>query len=290
MVRLGIRLAMAGALGALLCACGTTSGSMAIVRGHDGSEHHEIAELPRLFPELAQLREAALASAAVYQDIPVTEKLTGVLPPQWEEDTDLPRTKVDGKRQTPDLTYRLWVNRQSSPPVALLAFRGTHIPADWISNLRWFGASIGIEDHYEQTERVTADIINVIRERYGPQTKIVTTGHSLGGGLAQTAAYRSCGAVTTVFAFDSTPVTRHRTAKGCDGRPNDFFRVFEQSEILSYARFIVRLALGLREKEPRITEIKVHLFNGIFVTAHSMQDLATKLVGELPQQQTAAVP
>ena len=59
--------------------------------------------------------------------------------------------------------------------------------------------------------------------------------------------------------------------------PRNFYRVFEQSEILSYARFVVRLALGLRGADPHMTEVKVHLFEGVGVRAHSMQDLASKL-------------
>jgi hypothetical protein len=107
----------------------------------------------------------------------------------------------------------------------------------------------------------------------------MTAGHSLGGGLAQTAAYVSCGAIQTVFAFDSSPVTKHRAGNPCPPKatPRNFYRVFEQSEILSYVRFLLRMALGLKKADPHMMEIKMHLFRGVFVRAHNMRELAVGL-------------
>ena len=295
MINVSVRLAAALLLGAILSSCGTTTYT-ATVRERDRNGRRisapvEIAHLPQKYPELKVLRDAAAFSAAVYVDVPVTTPLadTASLPASWREDTDLPRPFVPDRRQTPDLTYRLWVNTEAKPSIALLVFRGTHIPADWISNLRWIDFWWPIEDHYEQTERVTPRIVETIRNRYGASTTIMTAGHSLGGGLAQTAAYAACGDITTVFAFDSSPVTKHRAANSCAGgsSPRNFYRVFEQSEILSYARFVVRLALGLRGEDPHMTEVKVHLFQGVGVRAHSMQDLASKLDAALQHPATA---
>lgn len=234
-------------------------------------------------PELAPLRDVSVMSAAVYIDAPLDAPLNlanSGLPPlsnDWVEDTGVPRLgPLDGQRQTRDLTYRLWVNARTN--VAVLVFRGTHIPADWYSNLRWFDFWIpNVEDHYEQTERATQDIVRYVKTAH-PGAAIIAAGHSLGGGLAQTAAYTACGEIKTVFAFDSTPVTKHRAANSCaSGRPETFYRVFEQSEILSYARFLVRLALRLRKADPHIAEVKVHVFEGFGVRAHSMQKLALQL-------------
>jgi len=263
-----------------------------------------IADLPKIekLENLAYLRNAAVMSAAVYVDAPLTTRLDvlktqgteeqkeqlALFPDGWIDDTKVPRPALlPGKRATPDLTYRLFVSPEGQVPrVALLAFRGTHIKADWYSNLRWIDSWIpGVEDHYEQTERVTPAIIDYIRQQYGANALVFATGHSLGGGLAQTAAYRACGEIPTVFAFDSSPVTKHRARNLCNGQsPKFFYRVFEQSEILSYARFLVRLALGLRESNPHIAEIKVHLFDGIGITAHSMQHLSECLDKELSGQ------
>ena len=140
-----------------------------------------------------------------------------------------------------------------------------------------------LEDYYKQTERVVPEIVRYVHGRYGEKTRIMAAGHSLGGGLAQTAAYAACGAIDTMFAFDSSPVTKHSAADGCieGGSPRNVYRFFEQSEILSYARVLLRMALGLRLSNPHMTEIKVHLFKGIFVRAHSMSELAIRLDHEL---------
>jgi len=279
-------------LGAFVTACGTTT-QIATVREHGGSSHMRIADLPVRFSELKYLDAAAAFSAAVYVDAPRTTPLANahidsesdkasldLLPAAgWTERTDIPRPDVPGTRQTPNLTYRLWVSTDDTPRVAILVFRGTHIPADWISNLRWLDFWLPLEDHYEQTERITPAIVRWIHEQYGENTIMFAAGHSLGGGLAQTAAYASCGDISTVFAFDSSPVTRHRAANNCANArsPNAFYRVFEQSEILSYARFVVRLTLGLRGTLPRMTEVKVHVFSGVAIRGHSMHELAINL-------------
>lgn len=288
----------------MLSGCSTAIRGRAIVRpqleGH--SRDIAIAELPRIEEpkNLTYLGNAAVMSAAVYVDAPLSTRLDvlkkegkpeeraqlALFPDDWIDDTAVPRTTpLPGQRQTPDLTYRLFVSPEGQGSrVALLAFRGTHIKADWYSNLRWIDSWIpGVEDHYEQTERITRKIIDYVKTKYGAETLILATGHSLGGGLAQTAAYTSCGDIPTVFAFDSTPITKHRARNVCDREQTSqtFYRVFEQSEILSYARFIVRLVLGLSKSNPQIVEVKVHLFNGIFVSAHSMQNLSERLDVEL---------
>jgi hypothetical protein len=286
-----------------LSGCGTTS-DLALVRSRDsGGKHSERLPFRSLPVQPDLLDQAAIFSALVYADVPLTTKLENAPPgletPEqldhvarmaamgWSEVTDIPRPQVSGRRQTPDLTYRVWVHPAASPTVAILAFRGTHIRPDWYSNLRWIDSWIPrVEDHYEQTERVTPQIVASIRKTY-PGITIVATGHSLGGGLAQTAAYTACGAIPTVIAFDSSPVTKHRAANACSSgaSPSAFYRVFEQSEILSYARFLVRQIVDLKVSDPKIVEIKVHLFHGVGVRAHSMQELAAHLNQELQPAQ-----
>lgn len=292
----------------LLTACGTTTKPCALLREHDLHKHVPIPSLLHRAedPDLKYLQAAAAFSAAVYVDVNREIKLAdadqtklteserrslALLPASgWEERIDIPRTDIPGRRQTPDLTYRLWVNTDQTPRVAMWVFRGTHIPQDYISNLRWFLFWLGYEDHYEQTARITNEMVDWIHRQYGDDTIIFAAGHSLGGGLAQNSAYKSCGKIRTVFAFDSTPVTHFRVRRGCTASPQNFYRVFEQSEILSYARFLVRQVIGLTPQDPRITEVKVHLFNGIFVRGHSMQQLASELAKGLNSTEPANCP
>jgi len=299
----------------LLSVCGTTTKPCALVREH-GRVHDYVlvADLPQRQgqPDLKYLQAAAAFSAAVYVEVkddvehkiksadvlpamlkkPEQSKNLALLPANgWEERTDIPRTKIPGKRQTPDLTYRLWVSTgPARPRVAMWVFRGTYIPQDYISNLRWLTFWLGYEDHYEQTTRITDEMVKWIHREYGDNTVIFTAGHSLGGGLAQTAAYKACGQIRTVFAFDPTPITHHTARNGCPSSPKNFYRVFEQSEVLSYLRFVFRKVLGLKEKNPHIMEVKVHLFKGIFVKGHSMQQLASELAKGLNSTEPAKCP
>jgi hypothetical protein len=292
-----IRFAGLLVIAALAIGCGSTTDS-AKVRQHGLRREVKISALPvEVNSDLVHLADAAAFSAAVYADVPLATTLaeakrTGsdaqkaaltLLPDSgWIERTDIPRPQLKDTRQTPDLTYRLFISDEPQPKLAFLVFRGTHIRADWISNLRWIDFWLPLEDHYEQTARITEEVVHWIRKEYGSSIEILSTGHSLGGGLAQTAAYASCGEIATVFAFDSSPVTKHRARNVCgNATPKAFYRVFEQSEILSYARFGVRLLLGLKDEKPKMTEIKVHVFGGVAIAGHNMQKLALKLNREL---------
>lgn len=271
----------------LFVGCSSTTSTTALLRERDanGDRVRRRIELAALVQDghLAYLRDAAILSAAVYPSATAVNDDDPPLPstPAWTPVENVPRLPaVRGRLETPDLTYRVWVNTTASPAAAMIVFRGTYLPLDWYSNLRWVTAAIPrVEDHYDQTIKIMPDVVRHIRSTYGPETVIFAAGHSLGGGLAQTAAYTTCGDITTVFAFDSSPVTKHRARNRCaSGKSAEtFYRVFERSEVLSYARFWIRLALGLRQENPHFTEIKVSLLNAFGIRAHSMRRLAVEL-------------
>ena len=110
---------------------------------------------------------------------------------------------------------------------------------------------------------------------------MITAGHSLGGGLAQQAAYAHPD-IKQVFAFDSSPVTGFQNVPEPARTRNKagivIERIFEHGEILAYARTFLRQFLPLSERDPVINEIRFNLSKGDAVTQHSMVDLAKRMV------------
>lgn len=264
----------------LLAACATTTSNLAVRRERVNHQRQrseiQIPQLASRDPGLTWMRDAAVLSAKAYDR---AEELPPA--PDWTPVPNVPQLPpIAGRLETPNLTIRVWVNEKTTPKTAMIVFRGTAIPLDWYSNLRWITAAIPfVDDHYDQTIAITPKIIDHIRSLYGSDTVILAAGHSLGGGLAQTAAYTACGAIQTVYAFDSSPVTKHRVMHRCEEGKSarTFYRVFEGSEVLSYARFVIRMALGLREESPHFVEIKVRLFDARGIRAHNMQKLAMRI-------------
>lgn len=100
-------------------------------------------------------------------------------------------------------------------------------------------------------------ILDILDEKCDCPT-IISAGHSLGGGLAQQAAY-SCERIKRVFAFAPSPVTGFYSVKRRERRENKkgihISRIFEHEEVLAYFRFALRNPLQLRPSDPRITEV-----------------------------------
>jgi pimeloyl-ACP methyl ester carboxylesterase len=163
------------------------------------------------------------------------------------------------------------LERRDEPHTIVVVFEGTNFSElpDWQANLRWFLRFIpGFKDQYtlaaQDVAREFFDVISSMPAEYrteyasgrllsaaGKLIRIVTAGHSLGGGLAQHFAYafkqeplqNQGPKVSEVFAFDSSPVTgwfsvsdppRSYNAKGLMVN-----RIFEHGEILAYIRRLI---------------------------------------------------
>ncbi|OYU98270.1 MAG: hypothetical protein CFE45_17120 [Burkholderiales bacterium PBB5] len=161
-----------------------------------------------------------------------------------------------------------------TPPLLAFAFRGTEFSSwmDWHTNLRWL---LPGRDQYD----ILADHVPLLlrdakqraQEALGRQVRqwqVVTTGHSLGGGLAQLMAYKSH-EVGAAIVFDSSPVTGHHQCVGddevnCNVR---IWRAYARGEVLSYVRAALRLTYPLSDN---ITEIEIGNIRGNFLARHSM--------------------
>jgi hypothetical protein len=187
------------------------------------------------------------------------------------------------------LEFHIWRRMVKGHCEAVIAFRGTDKGdlGDWISNFRWFYRVVPRFDQYAQVQTHITNIVREIKKHgcNGPGTQIVTAGHSLGGGLAQQAAYADAdGDIHYVYGFDPSPVTgffdvseylrEHSTEKlGVD-------RAFERGEILALPRMIIENIFPPTACRPRIRIVRFNLLSGLPVAQHSIQELTRKLLKE----------
>jgi pimeloyl-ACP methyl ester carboxylesterase len=172
------------------------------------------------------------------------------------------------------LHYQVFDNRAAN--FAVIAFRGTDGWKDWWSNARFVTQAIPTGwDQYPVVRGQIAAIVDRARQRM-PYARIVTTGHSLGGGLAQQAAYAHPD-IKQVYAFDSSPLTGFRSvpepARSTNAKGLHIERVYEKGEILAYARGFLRGYVPLDNADPSIIEVRFNLTEGLPIRQHSMVDL-----------------
>jgi pimeloyl-ACP methyl ester carboxylesterase len=170
-----------------------------------------------------------------------------------------------------------------------IAFRGTVglSGGDWFSNADRFGSPY--DDYYHQLRRNIDGIISSIKRLpcYRGATQIVSTGHSLGGGLAQLAALANKPTgprITKVFAFDPSPVTgAHLVEKpllsaNAEGLTID--RIYQEGEVLSYARRLIEEYPSSKSRcRPFVRTVKVDAVSSSnAIGLHGANPLAVQMV------------
>jgi len=223
----------------------------------------------------------------------------------WEMWDNFPSQALRDKAINVGLYMEVW-EKMVSPPVVAVIFRGTEFFSwsDWMSNFRWFSWLLRFLPAYKDQYTVVAqdtgkEVLENLktriengRDRY-KDVRIVTTGHSLGGGLAQHLAYSlpevqsSDGTliprVSNVYAFDPSPVTgwfsvktnlRDLNAKGLK-----IDRIFEHGEILAYVRLLLSYIKPPSAHDPAIREIRYNFVQSINpFSSHSMRLIACALI------------
>src|SRR5262249_5246363 len=120
----------------------------------------------------------------------------------WDEKDDkcTARKARAATVSTAGLSFQVWTLRSQNGSKdacseGSIAFRGTQFTSyrDWLANLHWLARKLyRPDDEYAQLGRNIDAIIRSIKGldcfAQGGRTRIVATGHSLGGGLAQFAA------------------------------------------------------------------------------------------------------
>lgn len=131
-----------------------------------------------------------------------------------------------------------------------IVFRGTEFasPRDWWSNL---SAPLGLQPpQYKVALLEVKKVIEGLSERVPKDVPIYVAGHSLGGGLAQQAAYRFQ-RVNAAYTFNSSPITNWSyMALSKDNQPEQewplIYRIYHTGEILQIARNIATSATSTR--------------------------------------------
>jgi len=157
-----------------------------------------------------------------------------------------------------------WRRRDCSEVV--IAFRGSDAGdrGDWLSNLRWF-RNRSVFDQYDQVRTVIKTAIDRLEQDRCRPKRIITTGHSLGGGLAQQAAYAEP-RIDYVYAFNSSPVAgfldvdeQTRTAAiqdlGIDV-------IYESGEALAPAPSLISGIRATAQCRPRVREVRFATLSG----------------------------
>lgn len=243
----------------------------------DAGTDRSKGRLNALKQRLAQVGGETLARSMDHweRDWEILEQADGPLPcPQGEGKC--------GGRALVGLGYKVFVHPLRNEIV--IAFRGTDFEQadDWFSNLRWITRFLPFYDQYEQVQRHIGPILD--RALQGrTDASVVATGHSLGGGLAQQAAYMDA-RIRAVQAFDPSAVTGYYDAD-VNGKRNakDLLidRVFQRGEVLAYLRFFMTQLYPVSASNPQIRTVRFSFgAKGNMVDKHSMDDLAAGLLRE----------
>lgn len=206
-------------------------------------------------------------------------------------------------QQIDDAHLRVEVWENPAHAAVAVAFGGTVLDneKDWLSNLRWFVPDPN--DEYSQVVRTFIEpFCGEYKRRFPVRERpaLYSTGHSLGGGLAQQFAYAlplddGVPRVKAVYAFDPSPVTGYFSVPRAlrDGNKRNLFidRVYERGEALALTRSLLNLIHEPPAQHPAIRSVRYSLFYGWNPLAdHSIVQLANKIDRAVVAQAAGGAP
>ena len=202
----------------------------------------------------------------------------------WSRWQGFPDDGLLKKIATTHLRVEVW--ERKNPAAVAVTFGGTvfNNDKDWLANLRWFLP--GHRDEYTDVVQAFAPAFAPELKRRWPQgVTLFSTGHSLGGGLAQQFAYSvplGSMKVTKVYAFDPSPVTGYRSVakplRDANKQGLLIDRIYERGEILAILRSLTSLFWRPTRVDAAIRGVRYALFHSWnAVGAHSIPALAAGL-------------
>jgi len=178
------------------------------------------------------------------------------------------------------LKYAVWI--RDDKKIAIIVFKGSNSLFDWHSNLHWLFKYLRIvEDQYEQVPLAVLDIEKELNKYPGIVT--YSTGHSLGGGLAQHALYRSK-KISKAFAFNSSPATGWHDVDDISRKKNtndtQIYRLHENGEALEFLRLLMKaeyLFGPSANDNPYFKEYRFNMLGGGIFSQHEIGPISEYL-------------
>jgi len=221
----------------------------------------------------------------------------------WQLWTDLPRVgrkssvtnDLEKKLQDAHLRVEVWSNEVSN--TVIVAFGGTASLDDVGANARWF-LPFGEPDAYHAlTDEFVPAFSKAYRARLDQpewawlqKARVISTGHSLGGGLAQRFAYslkpaNKVPGVNEVYAFNPSPVSGKRSVLNYKERAEGLtiYRIYNRGEILAGVRSILQWGNPGNERNQGQTFVEIRYSSDWswrstspagWIKAHGMHQLA----------------
>ena len=200
---------------------------------------------------------------------------------EWEEMEALYDDEI-GNVSDNKLGMEVWKSDQHK--LIAIVFRGTVKGVNsWFANFHWLLHYLPVNNQYHEIQPLIPKIISRLDGWLEQGYEVISTGHSLGGGLAQHANYLHP-AIVRSYVFNSTPVTGWREIKRQQRDINVenrlIYRMFERGEILQYLRFVIKIADLFDPRpnlNPMIIEHRLDLTKTGVIASHSIASLACGL-------------